>query len=456
MSPLSGSNIQLFGLGLDFTPGKFRVTVSAGRIGRSVMTDTATQIQGEYAREAYMGKFAFVDSLNEIGLNVVRVRDDDGSIPTLRTHRIIQPDPEDPSIVDTIALRDPLMPIPEESFTTTLNALISLTDEARITAEVGGSLFTRDMTSEQIAEPISEIEPLIEQRLSTQADFAGKVEFQIDKEKWGLSLNSTYIGPGYRTLAYPWMEADRFDITAAPRLQLLNDRLAISGSIGWRQNNLGKIEEATTSQLLGSANVDVRIGEDFTINGQYSNYGLRTPVKNDTFRVETVAQSISLTPMITIASEASSHVIMASVSVDDYADYNIITGASESNRTHSVMGTYSTMLTSIPLSTHLAGSWLTNHLEVGDLTIASASIGAGYELFNSAVKLGVSGSMTQTGLDVHTPDRELTLGINGRWRITNGLLLLAKASVTNYRYGDSRPNTSFQEIFVRTSLQWQW
>jgi hypothetical protein len=456
MSELSGGDIQIFGFGMDLTPGSFRIAASAGTVGRSVAADTVHQIRGEYARQAYMGKIAYVDGQTEIGLNVVRIRDDGASIPTLTSSLTFHPDSANPSLSETIDTRHPLMPLPEESLTATLNVRVPIADGLRVRGEVGGSLFTRDMTADKIAEPISAIEPLMAQHLSTRADVAGKAAIDVKQQSWGVSLSSTYIGVGYRTLAYPWMQADRLDVTIAPHVELLDDNLSLSGSFGWRQNNLSALEETTTSQLLGSLNIDARIGDVLAINGQYSNYGLRTPVKNDTLRVETVAQSLSLTPTVTLVSDDIMHVLTASAAIDDYSDYNPITGADGSNRTKSVMGMYSASLTAIPLTADISGSWLLNQLNVGDLTITSASLGAGYKLFDGNVTLGANGSVTRTALGTDSPDEGVTLRLNGTWRITKSLRLRADASTTSHHYGDSRPGASFRENLLRTSVQWQW
>lgn len=456
LSELSGGNIQLFGAGVDLAPGNFRFIGSAGAVGRSAAADTALGMSGAYARQAYMGRLAYVNDRTEIGLNVVRIRDDGASIPTVWARKMIRLDPVDPSSIDTVAAPDALMPLPQESFTATLNARVPITENVGLRAEAGGSLFTRDMNAGEIAEPAGEIRPLMAQRLSTRADLAGKLTVEIERGNWGATLSSTYIGPGYRTLAYPWMQADRLDATLAPHLGLLDDDLQLSGSIGWQQNNLSGTEEATTSQLLGSAAVTARLSDALAINAQYSNYGLRTPVRNDTFRVETVSRSIGISPVVTLATDAVTHVMTASLGIDDYTDYNPITGAAGTNRTRSISGGYSVALSAVPLSVDVAGSWLVNQLSVGDLTITSGSIGAGYRLFNGAVTLGAGCSFTRTALEAEAADESLAVRLNTAVRITDALRFRADASITHYDYGDSRPGASFNERLLRTSLEWRW
>ncbi|MCC7437693.1 MAG: hypothetical protein IT211_04285 [Armatimonadetes bacterium] len=456
LSPLSGGDIQLFGAGVDLSPGHFRIVASAGAVGRRVMTDTVAGTEGEYARHAYMGKLAYVDSLTEIGLNLVRVRDDGASIPVVMKSRVIQPDGFDPTILDTLVERDPLMPVPEESFTATLNVQFPITKGVRVAAEVASSLFTRDMESQPVSKPISAIEPLLAQRLSTRADLAGNFSVMLEQEAWGLNLKSSYIGPGYHTLAYPWMEADKVDVTMEPHIALFDDALRASGTIGWRRNNLADQEEATTTQLLGSATIDARIGDALSINGQYANYGIRTPVRNDTFRVETVSQSFSVTPVLVLPTENLTHVITASVGFDTYTDLNPVSGADGRSQTRNLSTSYSASLASIPLSLELSGSWLVNQLSIGEMEVTGVGLGAGYRLLGNDVTLGASAQLTQTALGNIAPDNDLMLRLTSTWRITESLQFRAQASTISYRYGDSRPGVSFRENLLRASLQWQW
>lgn len=456
LSEFSGGDIQLFGAGVDLSPGNFRIIASAGTVGRRVLTDTAAGNKGEFARYAYMGKLAYVDSLTEIGLNVVRVRDDGASIPVVTKSRVIQPDGVDPTILDTLIERDPLMPVPEESFTATLNTRFPIIKGIRVAAEVASSLFTRDMESQIISEPISAIKPLMTQRLATRADLAGNLALVMEQETWGMSLKSTYVGPGYHTLAYPWMESDKLDITMEPRLTLFDDALRASGTVGWRRNNLSAQEEATTTQLLGSATIDARLGDALSVNGQYANYGIRTPMRNDTFRVETVSQSFSVTPVLVLPTQNLTHVITASVGFDTYTDLNPVSGGDGRSRTRSLSTSYSASLTSIPLSLDFSGSWLVNQVSIGEMEITGLGIDAGYRLFDGKMTLGASGQLTQTALGNASPDSDLSLRLTGNWRITKSLQLQAQASTISYRYGDSRPGVSFRENLLRTSLQWQW
>jgi hypothetical protein len=436
LSSLSAGDVQLFGIGGELSVGGLRIATAAGTVGRRASADTVSLLRGAYARTAYMGRLAYVSGASEVGLNVVRVGDDPSSLSPLA------------SMSETMSRR--LIPMPEESLTATLNTAIEITTGASVRAEFGASMFTRDMNAGAVDGPL---EALMHQRMSTRADIAGGVGVELSGEAWGVTVGSTYVGAGYRALALPWLEADRLDLTISPHASLLDDDLTIAGTFGWRRNNVGATETATTSQPLASLTADARIGEALSLNARYSNYGVRTPLRNDTLRVETVAQSISLSPTITLASDAVTHTLSAAASLDDYTDYNPISGADATNRTRSVTGTYAAALSALPLSVDLGGSWLVNELAVGELSIASASIGASATLGDDAVTLGARATLTRSVLDAGSPDEGVTLRLNGTWRIVDGLRLRVDASTTGYDYAT---RASMRESLLRTSLQYRW
>lgn len=435
LSKLSGGDLQVFGAGVDVTAAGVRLAASAGLVGRPAAVDTTLGGRGAFERHAYAGRLAYAGDATEVGLNVVRVADAPSSLaaPTgasLEFRRLI--------------------PMPEESLTAALDAQFRIGSSFRIEAEAGASMYTRDMSAQAIP---GSSEPLPLQRLSTRADGAGRIELAMVGSSWGVALGSTYVGPGYRTLARQWLEADRLDLTLSPRVELFDERLALSGTFGWRRNNLAATEEATTSQPLASINADARISESISLGAQYSNHGVRTPMRNDTLRVETVSQSLLLAPTITLASQDVTHVIALAASLDDYTDHNPITGRDGSNRIRSANAMYAATLAGLPVSADLSGSWLVNQIAAGDLTVATASLGAGARLLGGTVLLGARATLTRSWLDDAAADDGLTLRLTANWRVIDALRLRLDASTTGYTYAS---RAAFREHLLRTSLQFEW
>lgn len=433
-SELSSGDSQIFGAGVELRPGKFRFSASAGSMQRAIEPDSAKNIRGAFARWMYLTKIGVgTEDGTFVDLNVVRTRDDPASIT-----------------------RQPGGVSPEEGVLVSTNARIAITDAMYITAEAGTCVFTRDMAASDLSSADNTLNHIIRQRISTRSDYAGTVAFSVTRENWGIKAASKYIGAGYVPLGYPYMQSDRLEFTLSPRVGLLDHALNISGSIGSRTNNLSGTKDETSTQLLGAANIFWTATENFNVSAEYSNFGIRNNVAQDTLRIETVSRSMNVTPSYTIVTASVIHALSATVSVDDFIDYNVVSGTQNSNTTKSILGTYAPSFVAIPLSLNLTGSLMTNDLQAGALRIASGTFGGSYRFLQGRVVPALSVTYSGNRLGGHTDDRQLYIRVSGRWQITNKIALNLAVSQNRYVYGSSRLGVRFVETYFQTSLSTQW
>jgi hypothetical protein len=454
-SELTAGDVQIFGLGFDLKPGNFRFAASAGIAQRAVETDTTAFTRGAYARYLYAASVGYMNGETEVALNLLRARDDPSSITELRERLVVAPDTADPTYRDTIYTRSPLMPLPEEGLVTTISARVPVAEGATISGEAGASLFTRDMLASTIGERAAALNSLVRQRTSSRVDGAGKLTATLQRETWGISATGLYIGPGYATLGYPYLQPDRLEFTVAPSVRLFENKLNVAATFGHRTNNLTQSEGATTTQILASANVNAELAEGLTLATGYTNFGITTDVTNDTFKIRSIAQSFNFTPAYVIAGEDLIHTISATLALDDYNDLNPISGAQSSNNTKSATVAYAIAFTGIPLSSDVNGTYLINDMPAGALSIESISVGFGYSFLNGALAPSFSVSYTGSRPEGATADTELGVRLAATWRITPKLRLNVTASVNSYDYGSAHPSGSFRENLLRTALSWR-
>jgi len=455
LSELSAGNVQVFGVGADVRAGKFRIAASAGSTQRAAEADTVARSRGAYARYLYAGSIAYIQEESEFALNVVRGRDDPASINHLRSLLIVAPDTSNPGFLDTTSTHHDLMPLPQEGFVASMSARLPLFAWAKLSAEIGGGLFTRDMLAPEIGDRAEALNALMLQRTSSRADGAGKLAIDLTFDRWKLKLTSLYVGAGYTTLGYPFLQTDKLEFTLAPTIRVIDSVLTISGTIGHRTNNLTGNSEATTRQILIATNVDAQPIENLTIAASYSNFGITTNLSNDTLSVRTVSQAFSITPTYVIPTETLSHAVTAGISMDDYEDFNPVSGAQSSNQTTMLLGAYSASLIAIPLTASAAGTHMTNNLPGGDISVRSLTLGLGYSLFSGSLAPALSVSYTQTTPEGKTSDTQLGLRLTTVWRVTPRLRFTLSASTTGYDYGSSRAGSSYRESLLRTALTWQ-
>lgn len=429
-SELSAGDEQIFGAGIDLKPGNFRFAASAGTSQRAIDPDSINNIRGAYARHLFMAKIGYGnEEVSFMHLNVVRAKDDPASI----------------------AMK-PAGVTPQEGILFSTNFRLGFADNIYLTGEAGSSAFTRDLSSDDIDHSTPIPTSLFRQRVSTRTDYAGTLAFFWNESDWGLKLSGKYIGAGYVSLGFPYLQPDRLEFQFAPRVRLFDRKVNINGSIGHRTNNLSNTMGTTSTQIIGSVNVLANISDAFSVTTRYANFGVRNNMKNDTLKVETVSNSFSISPSYIIRASSIIHTITASYSLDAFSDYNVITGAQGSNNTQNIMALYAASFVDSPLLLNATASRMTNDLPANKLTIHSATLGVSYKLWEGAVLPSLSASYTENTLGSFTADKQLFIRLSMQWNITQWLAMNLAVSGNDYKYGSSRPGVSFNETFFETAL----
>ncbi len=429
-SELSAGDEQVFGAGVDLTPGLFRFALSAGSVQRAIEADSANNVRAAYARHVVLGKIGYGDENGTFAhLNLVRAKDDAASLT-----------------------RRPAGLAPQEGALASLNFRIGVSETVGLSGEAAASAFTRDLN----ADPVDFSSPLpasmYRQNVSTRSDYAGTLALAWDEGDFGVKTSGKYIGAGYVSLGYPYLQPDRLEFLLAPRARFFDKKLSLNASIGHRTNNLSSTKGATSTQIIGSANAFALISEEWSVALRYANFGVRNNVSNDTLRVETVSNAFSVAPTYTLRAQAATHTITASYALDAFTDHNVVSGAQGSNNTQSVMLMYLGTWTETPLSLTASVHHMTNDLPAGALNMNTLSLGAGTSLFEGAVAPSVTVTYSNNRLASFTADRQVGARAGVQWRIADGLTLSSAVSVNDYRYGSAKPGAFFRETLFESAL----
>lgn len=351
---------------------------------------------------------------------------------------------------------------PKEGLLVSANFAAGFSDHLKLTGEIAGSGFTDNVNAESVDFTSPVPGSLLTQNISTRADYAGALALDWNNASWGIKTSGKYIGAGYVAIGYPYLTPDRMEVLVAPRLALFNNGLNISGSGGYRVNNLSQTKGATSTQIVASANVVATFSEEFSVASQYGNFGMHNTEKNDTLRIENVSNSFSISPTYVRTASYGMHMLSATYSRDAFTDYNTVTGALGSNNTRMLQGLYSLSLTSTPLTVMMNVSNLWNILATEDVTMNSATIQLGYQLLEGKLVPTVSGTYSESSLNKsptpmspgiqYSPDIQRLLRAGLRWQLAKFLALGVSASTTNFSYGGQRPGVSFQETLVSSSI----
>ena len=454
MSELSGGDLQLFGGGFDLRPGSVQLAASAGVAQRAVEPDATKNLSGSYRRDMIMARLGFGNpDTTAIGINVVYAKDDTNSIKNTVVSILPGRPLEDDSTVmlppDTLRLRA------EEGIIASLDGKLRIASGVTFSAEGAVSVFTRDQRADTLKDFTNPVGSLFTARTSTRIDGAGSANLSFRFSSWGVTFTGLYMGAGFQPLAYPFIQSDRIDLKVSPVLNLLDGDFTFSGSIGQRVNNLSETKGEAMTQTIANGQLSVRFSDVISLSSSYSNFGIRNNRQNplDSQRIQNVSESFSIDPMFTFSAASMMHTITASVGIDRYDDFNIVSGVETSNNTRSAMLSYTGMFESIPLTIGATTSYLDNALTAGMLTIQSYGVNASYRMLNGQLIPTLSMTFANSTFGSNPSDAQTFIRGGVRWRATRNITLVGSYGVNSYTYGTtSTRGSDFTEQTLQLSL----
>jgi len=452
-SPLTAGDVPLFGAGFDLTPGEFRFAFSIGTTQRAVAPDSTNNYTGAYRRDEYMARIAYgKEDSTFVGVNFVFAKDALNSLGNNNVS-VITPAHSSPADSTVIVPADTNRLQAQEGFVMSTNFQVLIEDGMYVSSELAVSSFTNDETAPAVplaGNPFSFLSPPL---ASTRVDFAGTAAFTLKRELWGVKLSGLYMGAGFMPIGYAYTQPDKIEVSAAPYFHLFDNKLSLAGSLGDRVNDISGTLATKTTQITASANVSADVTDALNLSAQYSNFGVHNDQSSDTLKVQTISQAFSFTPTLTLQGETVTQVLTASFSLDQFMDYNVVSGDSNYNNTRTLLASYTSSFTGIPLTASVLGSYMENRLTAGTLIVRSFGLNLGYAFFDkklaSSLSATSSGSTTADG----QTDTQLFYKIAFTWHATTAVDISANAGNNFYTYNNPLPTGStFAETLIQLAV----
>ncbi|HLE32650.1 MAG TPA: hypothetical protein VJB38_08590 [Bacteroidota bacterium] len=422
LSDLSFGDARLLGAGIELTPGPFRFSALYGRSDAAIQPDLLQGIPGTYRRTMWGGKVGYggEDQLH-LHLNFWHAIDDTTSLSLA-----------------------PAGVAPQENFVTSVSFGVPIEGNLlTVGGEVAGSLHSNDIRSPEVqGKGIGHA--LFVHRTSSQLDAAAKLSVGVTPAPFvSVRLTTRWVGPGFLSLGYPQTPSDMFEWTAAPSFRLLDNALMIRLSFGQRQNNLRSNKQSTTRRTLWSLATSARVTNEFAVDFQYTNYGLRSAPKNDTLRFENISQSLNITPRYMFEAFGGASTLVVTYSLQDTEDKNVITSSLNRNNTQSVMGAWSVAFpTTLSLTTSILQT--TSKLPTLSTSIVNVSETASHQFFDSALSASLNAGFSR--ISVLSRDDQFAFSVN----LTYGFGAYGSVGFAlynnKYTYGAGSAGASFSEI----------
>ena len=435
-SELSVGDIPIFGAGFALTPGKFRFSCFTGASQQAIEEDTAKHIQGVFSHKLYMVKIGYgKEEASHIYLISTGMAEWTKSLK-----------------------KRPINTMPQEGWLNSLDYRINLGKEFYMKGEIAASIFTRNTHSKAVNEDnpvISSISPIFPILESTHFDYASLFSIAKDCKNFGIKLNAKYIGDGFVPLGYPYMQTDRMEATINPHCNLYKSKVTLSGSYGRQINNLSGSRAATTSQAIGNLDANAQITDKFSVAASFSNCGFRNTITNDTFRIQNVSSSWSLSPTYILTTLKNLHAISFSYSQNVFTDYNTVSEALNANNSLNALLSYMISKVKNPFNASVVLSYFNNKISFGLLSTQSASLNVGYKFFTKRLSATAGLTYAKTELDSKSAGTQLATNLGLKYSLYKKINFSLVGTINLFKYGIDRPDISYRENLLRTSITYK-
>ncbi len=397
------------GAGVDLHPGIFRFGFIYGRFNRATGIDTTTRALQPYSYEnkGFATKIGVGKGPNFLELSFLKAKDDSTSV-NLAEDTLGRISPAENVVIGLHGQAKFL-----KNFTFAVEAATSL-----YTNNLRNSSPFHDSTSTQI---VRLLDGFIDRNGTTEHSNALQTSLGYKSKKMGLRLQFSRIDPHYKSMGAYFFSNDLQNLTIAPSLNLLKNKLRLNGSLGMQHDNLKKQKQSSSSRVIGSANASANLNDHFGFDLNYSNYSnsqrTSTVLLRDTFRIAQVSQNFSFTPHYIVAGTEHIHALVFSANYNLFASLDNSTAIQNNTKSYNIFLNY--QITFVP--TNLTLSTNLNYTDVKGETFeegnSGITLGINKTLLKSKLILGWTGSFLE-GLRGGTTGLILNEGANLNYRVS--------------------------------------
>ncbi|NNV55069.1 hypothetical protein [Limnovirga soli] len=445
-SELSTGDIGLFGYGFALTPKKFRVRFFNGVSQRPISYNALATppIIGAYQRNNWMAQLGMEEEGKySVSLNFAKGKDKLSSV-----------NPAPPALSGIL---------PQEGFTASFVVKTTIAKNYYFNSEFAHSIYTLDETQPLTVIGVKDLQPFIKANTSTLADNAAKISIGRKSKNFDIGISTKYLGAGFQTAGYPFMQPDRWDYTLNTRLNAWKNKMNITASIGQRMNNLSNTT-LKSKQLIANVNWFTQFSDHFSVNAFYSNFGFQTSGING---LRNVANDLSINPTYTWTTEKIMHNITGTYSwskYDERTNYNPL--VTTHNNTHTALITYIPTYLNKKVSTDFTAMYFLNKTpllpnQFLKTTFYSLSSNIGLPIARDKLKLKGQLMYTYNKTDGTLPKSDggnILATAGADWNITKKLKwnISMTGSLFKYTKDFLPPSARYLESTVRTSFNYRF
>lgn len=432
-SNLSTGDVGIFGAGFDLRPGKWRFKFFNG-ISQQGVNFFSGGPNGSYQRKNWMAQIGMEkENKYELAFNFAKGKDDSASLTS-----------------------PPPLIKPQEGFTTSLVTKVFFKKGWYFNAEGAQSLYTKDL-NQPLSTLAKSFKPFIDAHTSTVKDYAAEGMLGKKSKNFDIGLKVKYLGAGFQTVGYPFMQPDRMDYTINTRFNAFKNSTNVSASFGQRVNNVSNTA-LKAKQLIGNLNWFSQINDHWSLNINFNNFGFQSNSGINPYGIKNVSNDLGISPTYTWSNSKMSHLLSMSYNYSKYDERDVVTGLVTSNNTHMALLTYVPTFLAKQLTPDFSAMYFLNKLPGFKTTLVTLSSGLSMPAAKKKLQLRGQIQYTFSKNNTFTGNNNFIASCNIDAKLNKKLTWTNFLSTNYYKYGNEiiPNNANYLESNLRTGLMYRF
>jgi hypothetical protein len=441
-SNLSTGDIGVFGIGFDLHPKdyifKFFTGVSQQAINYvapTLLPNPTPGLTGAYRRSNWMMQIGKEEEGKyKVALSFSKGKDRNSSLTPLL-----------PPTVN-----------PQEGFTTTFLTNVKFNKGWYLNSEIAQAYYTRN-TFDPNWLAMKSFAPFLESKISTQRDYAADLSVGKKMQNYEVGVSSKYIGAGFITPGFPYMQPDKLDYTVNTKFNAWKNKMNIVASAGQRINN---VSTATPSkQFLGNLNWFTQFNDRFSLNATYNNFGFTAP-SGSAFSIKNVSNDYGINPSYNWSNSKMMHMLSLSYNYSKYDERDVFTNITTSNNTHTALLSYIPIIYNKKLTTDFSIMYFNNTIPVPFIktTLLSFNAGAAYPLHKNKGNIKAQVQYILASNNIASGNNNVLASVNVDYKVMPKLTWTTFLSTNRLQYERAYTPTgaNYLESQYRTGLKYRF
>jgi hypothetical protein len=440
-SNLSTGDIAVFGAGIDLHPGDFIIKMFTGLSQQAISYVAPTLappnlgIIGAYRRNNWMAQIGKEkEGKYKVAFNFSKGRD----------HLL--------SLVAPL----PTAVKPQEGFTVSFLSNVNFNKGWYLKSEIAQAYFTKNINDPNNLF-LKSFQPFITAKNSTTRDLGADLSFGKKLKTFEIGLSTKYLGPGFITPGYPYMQNDKLDYTLNTKFNAWQNKMKIVASAGQRINNVTTSSPST--QFLGNLNWFTQFNDKWNLNVTYSNFGFTAP-SGLPFSIKNVSNDFGVNPTYTHTTSKMLHLLSLSYNYSKYDERDLFTGVTTSNTTHTALISYVPIFFNKKITPDFSIMYFKNTIPVPFVKtmLLAVTAGVGYPFPKNRGNIKGQVQYTIASNNVASSNNNAIASCTIDYKLKPKLMwrTFLSSNYLKYEAGFIPPNASYIESQYRTGLTYQF